>query len=109
MSLKEIWEKFNYYFWHPPKFIQFIIYSLAVSFIILLLAVSFNRPVKLVFNFSMQLIEVTVGNSQTEIPANITIEHGKMYVNGVPIRDWLEKQGYQVIWDDTQKSAIAIK
>lgn len=94
--------------WHPPKWVQALLWTFTVCFFILLIVhTAMGEPVKFTFNFQLQLIEVEIGNKVTQIPANITIEDGRMLVNGVPLRGWLESQGYTVIWNESAQAAIA--
>lgn len=95
-------------FWHPPKWLQALIWSFAACFFILLIFhTMMGEPVKLTFNFQLQLIEVEVGNKITQVPANIEIIDGHMLVNGIPIRGWLENQGFIVVWDESAQAAVA--
>lgn len=102
--ISKIWDKIT----HPHGVFLGIIYTLALSFFILF-AFHTLMGEKVVFTFSLtgQLISIEIGGKITEIPANIEVVHGKMLVNGVPIRDWLESQGYTVIWDNEAQAAIA--
>jgi hypothetical protein len=36
-------------------------------------------------------------------------EDGKTYIEGVPVRAWLESQGFTVVWDNIAKEIIATK
>jgi len=101
-------EKIKNFFLHPPEAVQIALWSAFIAFWIWVgIGVYLDQSVTLKFNFALQLIEVQIGNKITQIPANITIEEGHMYVNGIPIRNWLEQQGFTVIWDNEEQAAIA--
>ena len=101
-------EKIKNFFLHPPEAVQIALWSAFIAFWIWVgIGVYLDQSVTLKFNFALQLIEVQIGNKITQIPANITIEDGHMYVNGIPIRNWLEQQGFTVIWDNEEQAAIA--
>jgi|YelNatPaOPRAMG01_1025707.scaffolds.fasta_scaffold72776_2 hypothetical protein len=104
-------EKIKNFFLHPPRGVQVALWSALIALIIWVGLNSFGlfatRTVTLKFNFALQLIEVEVGPEKTQIPANIDIVDGHMYVNGIPIRNWLEQQGFTVIWDNEEQAAIA--
>lgn len=103
-------EKIEEFFLHPKKQVIIALWSFFIAFWILLACISTftNRPVTIKFNFALQLVEVEIGAERTQIPANIEIVDGRMFVNGIPIRTWLEQQGYQVIWDNEEQTAIAV-
>ena len=101
-------EKIKNFFLHPPEAVQIALWSAFIAFWIWVgIGVYLDQSVTLKFNFALQLIEVQIGNKITQIPANITIEEGHMYVNGIPIRNWLEQQGFTVIWNNEEQAAIA--
>ena len=97
------------FFRHPPEPVQAALWSAFIAFWILVAAgIGLNKPIVFKFNFALQLIEVQVGQQITQIPANIEIIEDKMFVNQIPIRQWLEEQGFQIVWDAEEQTAIAV-
>ena len=105
----ELLEKIKNFFLNPPEPLQVALWGAFIAFWILVATLAgINQSVKLTFNFALQLIEVEVGNQITQIPANIEIIEGHMYINTIPIRTWLEQQGYFVTWDNEAQIATAV-
>ena len=101
-------ERIKNFFLNPPEPLQVALWGAFIAFWILVATLAgINQSVKLTFNFQLQLIEVEVGNKVAQVPANIEIVDGHMLVNGIPIRGWLESQGYLVTWDESAQAAIA--
>ena len=97
------------FFRHPPEPVQAALWSAFIAFWILVAAgIGLNKPIVFKFNFALQLIEVQIGQQITQIPANIEIIGGKMLVNQIPIRQWLEQQGFEITWDPECETAVAI-
>ena len=97
------------FFRHPPEPVQIALWSFFIAFWILLIAgIGMGRQVELRFNFELQMIEIQIGPSVAQIPAQIEIIGGKMFVNQIPIRQWLEQQGFQIAWDAEEQTAIAV-
>ena len=97
------------FFRHPPELVQIALWSFFVAFWVLLIAgVGMGRQVELRFNFELQAIEIQIGPSVAQIPAQIEIIEDKMFVNQIPIRQWLEQQGFQIVWDAEEQTAIAV-
>jgi hypothetical protein len=104
IALEYIWR----FITHPPKVMQVFLWIAFITLLVLLSIGFFpNRQITLRFDLVHQIIEVQIGAEITQMPANITIEQGKMLVNGIPIRTWLESQGYTVVWDNEAQTAIA--
>ena len=103
-------ERIKNFFLNPPEPLQVALWGAFIAFWILVATLAgINQSVKLTFNFQLQLIEVEVGNKVAQVPANLTLEDGHLLVNGIPIRGWLEQQGFIIQWDQENQTAIAIK
>jgi len=103
-------ERIKNFFLNPPEPLQVALWGAFIAFWILVATLAgINQSVKLTFNFQLQLIEVEVGNKVAQVPANLTLEDGHLLVNGIPIRGWLEQQGFIIQWDQENQTAVAIK
>jgi hypothetical protein len=107
--MKELLEKIKNFFLNPPEPLQVALWGAFIAFWILVATLAgINQSVKLTFNLQLQLIEVEIGNQVAQVPANIEIVDGHMLVNGVPIRGWLEQQGFRLEWNQEEQTVIAV-
>lgn len=106
-----ILERIKEFVFSPPREVVVFLWSAFIVLIIAIICIPVytDRPITIKFNFALQIVEVEIGPERAQIPADITIEDGRMYVNGIPIRTWLEQQGFQVVWVNEEQTAVAKK
>jgi len=66
-----------------------------------------HQSFQLVIDIQLQQITFSAG---VQLPFPVIVgEDGKTYIEGVPVRAWLESQGFTVVWDENAKEIIATK
>lgn len=66
-----------------------------------------HQSFQVIINIQTQQITINAG---LELPFPVVIgADGKTYIEGVPVRSWLEQQGYTVTWDPVNQEIIATK
>ena len=72
-----------------------------------ILALLTHQSFSLTIDLKTQQITFSAG-LQLPFPVKIG-EDGRTYIEGVPVRAWLESQGYTVTWDIENQEIIATK
>jgi hypothetical protein len=98
----------------PPRWFEWLIVgALVIVLVVLITGQATGQKVEIRISILGQEMSIVTGEDRLTLPIDVVVENGLSYVRmesgNIPLRFWLESQGYVVSWSQTDQAILAVK